>query len=427
MLFQKYFSNLLIIILFLCYYNNNLVTINSKFLNNLYHSSQEIFQELDLLASTSCSSIMTRGTVSNSNQDIVYYTISSITPSTPNINKKKAVMIFGEHSRELITPEQALFLINVLCKVEKIYDSDTVNKILNDVEFVIVPIVNVYGRGLVQNGDFCERTNENGVDLNRNWDSHWQYAAEHNAQFPGEAPFSEWQTRALRDLLGKIEPEIFITTHAGTLGMYTPFAYKKFKYTDLSTEDSKKLSTMLKIIKKVNSKYCNCKAGSIGNDLWYLCPGTCLDYAYEKLQIKYSFAFEIYDGITTNENFLKIINDPNLKTFNYSEFRDEIKFDLEFITFKSFLQTGITTKVGFLKNKNNALEAINEKLSYHKDLNFKDSCFAQMEIKNTSQESCNKQMNPLTELHYRNTLINWVNVYFETFALIIEYDAKDIK
>lgn len=34
----------------------------------------------------------------------------------------------------------------------------------------------------------------------------------------------------------------------------------------------------------------------------YLCPGTCLDYAYQKLNVPYSFAFEIYER---NSDFTK--------------------------------------------------------------------------------------------------------------------------
>jgi len=30
----------------------------------------------------------------------------------------------------------------------------------------------------VEAGEYCLRVNENGVDLNRNWDSHWKMAAD---------------------------------------------------------------------------------------------------------------------------------------------------------------------------------------------------------------------------------------------------------
>lgn len=59
---------------------------------------------------------------------------------------------------------------------------------------------------------------------------------------------------------------------------------------------------MLEILNKMNPKYCNCDVGAAGKDVGYLCPGTCLDYAYENLAVPYSFAFEIYER---NANFKK--------------------------------------------------------------------------------------------------------------------------
>jgi len=43
--------------------------------------------------------------------------------------------------------------------------------------------------------------------------------------------------------------------------------------------------------------------GAAGKQVGYLCPGTCLDYIYDKLGAKYSFAFEIYErGVDLREN-----------------------------------------------------------------------------------------------------------------------------
>lgn len=51
---------------------------------------------------------------------------------------------------------------------------------------------------------------------------------------------------------------------------------------------------MLNVIDDIDSKYCNCPSGAAGKEVGYLCPGTCLDYAYDKAGAKYSYAFEIY-------------------------------------------------------------------------------------------------------------------------------------
>ncbi len=52
---------------------------------------------------------------------------------------------------------------------------------------------------------------------------------------------------------------------------------------------------MLQILRELNPIYCNCQMGAAGKEVGYLCPGTCLDYAYEKITVPYSYAFEIYN------------------------------------------------------------------------------------------------------------------------------------
>jgi hypothetical protein len=475
-----------IFLIFLC---SNTFKINSKFINNLYHSSNEIYSILDNLSKNECSSMLVKHTMvvsadgrrrnnksnsknsekiiddqekkdlkvlddilkkmktqeefiqtqtkeksknlkSNSEsesqtKELIYYSISG---PNPHSNQQKAYMIFGEHSRELISPEQGLYLIQVLCGVKgsDVYTKETIQAILQKIKFYIVPIVNVYGRKVVQEGDLCKRTNENNVDLNRNWPSHWKQDNRNPDENPGSKPFSEWQTRALRNIIEEISPNIFITTHSGNLGMYTPFAYKKFEYSDLEPKNRRSIKRMLHIIKRVNRRYCNCTAGSIGNELGYLCPGTCLDYAFESKNVKYSFAFEIFDGDSKNENYLKLLNDPNLKGFNYQEFIKGNKSDKEFHASKSFLQLGMELES---KTKNKFLSPIAndsyEKLSIFNN-GSSGSCFSQTMMKTSTKKLSNddcKSFFPFSELHFKNTLINWTNVYFEIFALVGEYES----
>ena len=51
---------------------------------------------------------------------------------------------------------------------------------------------------------------------------------------------------------------------------------------------------MMDILDSINSKYCQCESGAAGKTVGYLCPGTCLDYAYDKLGVEYSYALEIW-------------------------------------------------------------------------------------------------------------------------------------
>ena len=102
-------------------------------------------------------------------------------------------------------------------------------KVLARTVVTIVPNANPRGRASVEGGAFCQRVNENGVDLNRNWDAHWQSSSESGGADtnPGAAPFSEPETQTLKGLVDTLHPDVFITVHSGTLGMYMPYAYSR--------------------------------------------------------------------------------------------------------------------------------------------------------------------------------------------------------
>ena len=42
----------------------------------------------------------------------------------------------------------------------------------------------------MESGDYCLRTNEHGVDINRNWDDHWE-PNDNTETNSGSFPFSE--------------------------------------------------------------------------------------------------------------------------------------------------------------------------------------------------------------------------------------------
>jgi murein tripeptide amidase MpaA len=80
-------------------------------------------------------------------------------------------------------------------------------------------------RRRVENGSFCLRANENGVDLNRNWDSRWKPSSKDSIewdkeqqQYPGPSPFSESETKVFKSLVSEFKPDSFATIHSGTLG-----------------------------------------------------------------------------------------------------------------------------------------------------------------------------------------------------------------
>ena len=108
-------------------------------------------------------------------------------------DKKSSVLIIGcFHGDE----PQGKFLIEKY--LEKIPNPN----------LMFIPCLNEYGyRNNV-------RTNENGVDLNRNFPTlNWE-KTEHNEFFGGENPKSEKQTEFVINTIEKYKPKIILTLHA---------------------------------------------------------------------------------------------------------------------------------------------------------------------------------------------------------------------
>lgn len=252
-----------------------------------YHSSAQILEYFHQLANGGCQG----GTsvVLDKHGDLPSITTAIFKRGTGV--KKKVFFLFGEHARELISPETAMQMAKDLCMLDPATRS-VAETVLSHSEVFMVPIANPLGRLSVEKGNTCQRVNENGVDLNRNWASHWEEdeGSIGSDTYPGKSSFSEVETRTLKTMVEAYKPSMFVTVHSGTLGMYTPYAYS----TDVPHDDPNDLNNMVRIIDKLNPTYCQCPSGPAGKEVGYLCPGTCLDFAYDEVKTKYSFAFEIF-------------------------------------------------------------------------------------------------------------------------------------
>lgn len=85
----------------------------------------------------------------------------------------------------------------------------------SDVTLYIIPCANPDGAAAGTDA-LHGRVNGNNVDLNRNWDYRHQVTATHGIRpvFAGERPFSEPETRALRDLLFERDVELVVFYHS---------------------------------------------------------------------------------------------------------------------------------------------------------------------------------------------------------------------
>jgi hypothetical protein len=375
--------------------------ISSRFLSNLYHTNTEIYTTLDNLSKTTCSKILSSFTLKDQETGNIlkYYAINSQNPSISyakgKSHKNTVVLLFGEHAREVISSELGLYIIQTLCssqnKNESPYSKYTLKQILNQNNLIFIPIANEQGRTEIEKGNFCKRGNENDVDLNRNWDNHWDKSQHSKEEKPGSSPFSEWQTRLIRNILLQTQPTIFISTHSGLFSMYMPYGYKKLHIDQYDN----KMKAMSQILNELNDKYCKCSVGTIADKLPYTTNGTEIDYAYETLGIKYTFAFEIYNGENNNKYFTELFKKDvkDVPIFDYAKFKS-----------RNFLQMKTSTTLQRTHN-------------YVKE--DEQPCVVDYKEKVEDMfKYCIVNKNPLTKIEYDRTLINWTNVYFELFSMV---------
>jgi murein tripeptide amidase MpaA len=129
--------------------------------------------------------------------------------TAPTDNLKAGICINGmQHAREWISPMTCCWLMTELLEN---YDSNAeVANLLDDLEWHMIPVLNPDGYEhswddyrLWRKNRFDNGDGTFGVDLNRNWDANWGGdGASGNTNsdvYYGTAPFSEPETRAIRD------------------------------------------------------------------------------------------------------------------------------------------------------------------------------------------------------------------------------------
>ena len=91
-----------------------------------------------------------------------------------------------------------------------------------------IPAVNPDGIFIAETQDPLYKANANGVDLNVNFDARWGSGAKNTRirgaeNYIGEFPFSESETRALRDFTLAVKPDITLSYHSKGEEIYWEF------------------------------------------------------------------------------------------------------------------------------------------------------------------------------------------------------------
>jgi len=221
----------------------------------------------------------------------------TLTPKNPT---RKAAAVFGEHPRELISPETGLTMLQGLCGAVPACDGCTEShdgtlaalreaaKTSAQTQWLVVLNSNPLTRKkLEESSDFCLRLDPEGVDTNRNYDDHWDSAGSADQDSHGQFPFSCPEAELLNHVLEGFRPNVFFSIHSGEKGLYTPHAW--------STEHDATLPEAIALSKVpaglIPDEY---EIGSAGELQGRAITGSSFDYVKDKLGAKYSYAFELY-------------------------------------------------------------------------------------------------------------------------------------
>lgn len=300
--------------LFLILLSVHVCSLNAQALKErlpFYHSSSELHEDLQKLVSDCKSGHATLETRDSGGIGLDVVTIKGSSSETSA--KQKAMFVFGEHAREVVTTESAVHFARSICGLGSI-PPEQARAALARTDFILVPNANPMGRQEVENGAFCKRTNENGVDLNRNWgDDHRDTQSTSlvdagdvddslgDEENPGAKGFSEPETQVLHSLAEEVAPHLFVSVHSGTFMLGMPFGFS-------DSEQPANAGEMMSMLSNVNGQYCGgcCPTGSLAS-IGYNSKGCSIDFVAEHLKVPLAFTFEIYADSKDSSLVSKIV------------------------------------------------------------------------------------------------------------------------
>ncbi|XP_036336820.1 carboxypeptidase B [Rhagoletis pomonella] len=226
-------------------------------------------------------------------------------PPPPSTNRVQSTfhsrnMIFiegGTHAREWITIAVALNCIYQLTE-KHIRNYELLRKL----RFIIVPVTNPDGyeytftknRRWRKNRRPISHTRHIGTDCNRNYDFHWEDGPSKVTRntYKGVKPFSEPETRAIRNILQKNKQHLlfFLSLHSYAECIMYPWAYCK-ELPETWQKLEKLALTGRNAIKAYNGRHY--RVGSIAILSKRRISGSIVDYAFGVIQVPLALVMEL--------------------------------------------------------------------------------------------------------------------------------------
>jgi predicted deacylase len=211
------------------------------------------------------------------------------------------LLVAGQHAREHITVEQALFLLDELVGgdlrvVEEISRTEVW------IVFNVNPDGSEYDWGAPQPRFWRKnRQPPYGTDLNRNWDYHWGCCGNvsstpRSEAYRGRGPFSAPETRALRDFVlsrrvaGVQQIKAAIDFHSAAELVLWPFGFTRANVTkDMTAGQHARLARLGRTLARANGY-----EGEQASDL-YPAAGELADWLWGEFDI-FAYTFELGPG-----------------------------------------------------------------------------------------------------------------------------------
>ncbi|XP_078058026.1 carboxypeptidase B-like [Mustelus asterias] len=208
----------------------------------------------------------------------------------------------GMHAREWISPAFCQWFVKEA--VENFGTSSTLNILINELDFLVVPVINVDGYAYSWTKDRLWRKTRSrnpgsecvGTDPNRNFNAQWCGKGASNGPcseiYCGPNVESEKEVKAIAD---------FIRNHSSTIKAYlTIHSYSQkcmfpYSYTYSLAVDHDELNKLASdAVEALRSLYGTRFDFGPGSSTMYLAAGGSDDWVYD-LGIKYAFTFELRD------------------------------------------------------------------------------------------------------------------------------------
>ena len=188
-----------------------------------------------------------------------------------NYKGKKLVVGFSEFSRPILCycvqkSEYPKIIVQASMHAREYITAYLTLKLLNDFyrkgkngSVYFIPIVNPDGVRIALNENPLYKANGRKVDLNTNFDARWgtgqsNITTPSTENYIGEAPFSEKESRALRDFTLKVKPDFTISYHSKGQEIYYDFFQDKLRrQKDLLVATKIAKETGYKIVSGLNS------------------------------------------------------------------------------------------------------------------------------------------------------------------------------